>query len=129
MSGISIPNFINESYKGSLSPHSSFPSSQYFDEIPIKSMNVQERTGLWKEFKEKKMEEIRKNNQGKGLEECTFKPQLHQTINRNMLKTSNSLTNLQTMNSIQKYIYRMNKVRETKDLKIKEEQAKTGSGK
>lgn len=92
-------------------------------------MNVQERTGLWKEFKEKKIEEIRRNNQGKGLEECTFRPQLHKTVNRNALKTSTSLHNLQTMNSIQKYIYRMNKVRETKDQMAIEEMKKTGSGK
>lgn len=92
-------------------------------------MSVQERTEMWKQVKDKKIEEIRKQSEGKGTEECTFKPRVNKSSNRNRMKSSTSLNNLQTMNSIQKYVYRMNKIREDKDIRQIQDDQRIGSGK
>lgn len=45
------------------------------------------------------------------------------------MRTSTSMGQLQTANSVQKYVYRMNKVRENNEMKQVEADKKTGSGK
>ena len=77
-----------------------------------------------------KLESIRNKSKGKGLEECTFKPKVNQkSVTRRTMKVSSSLNNLQTVSSIQKYVYRMNKVREDKDVKKINADKQIGSGK
>jgi len=77
-----------------------------------------------------KIEAIRNKNKGRGLEECTFKPKLNKRARSNTtLRNKKSLKGCQTASSIQKYVCRMNNVREDHDMKIINEDKKVGSGK
>lgn len=107
-----------------------YTQEQCFDDVPILNMNVHQRSELWKQNKQNKIQSIREKNKGKGMEECTFKPKTNRSSkNLSALRSSNSLNHLQTKSSIQKYVYRMNKVREQKDNRQVQEDRRVGSGK
>lgn len=107
-----------------------YPEEQCFDEIPNQNLNVHQRTQIWKKVKHNKIKAMRNKSKGKGLEECTFKPNLiKRSRSKGSLRNSKSLQGLQTINSIQKYVGRMNGVRENKDYKQIQEDKKMGSGK
>ena len=101
----------------------------HFDDPAVQNMDMHQRSELWSQVRYKKIESIKNNSKGKGLEECTFKPKLNNKASTKSLKTSNSLKKLQTINSIQKYVFRMNKVREQKDINQIKADKKVGSGK
>ncbi|CAI2385332.1 unnamed protein product [Moneuplotes crassus] len=108
----------------------SFSDQERFDEVPSQEMDVHQRAQLWTKAKEKKLEKIRNKSKGKGMEECTFKPNLKKgKRSRSNLRGSKSMKRFQTANSIQKYVNRISGVRETRDTKEIREGKKVGSGK
>ena len=89
----------------------------------IKDLNCGDRIRI------NKIQAIRNSSKEKGIEECTFKPKVNKQKDMSSLRTSTSMGQLQTANSVQKYVYRMNKLREDKEMKQVEADKKTGSGK
>ena len=83
---------------------------------------VEVRTQQWKERVDKRLQEVRNSKKDKELEGCTFHPML--------ISNHPKMEGLQTKSkkSYDKYIRRMEHIRNTKEIKIQEEQMKPGSG-
>lgn len=92
---------------------------------------VEERNFLWNAAREHKLATIRKITSNSGLEECTFQPKLisNRYSRRNPRDKENEHFQALTSVSIQKYVARMNKVRDTKRKEKEVFDKKPGSGK
>ena len=91
----------------------------------VAKLGVQERNKIWMENKQNKLQAERDRKANTNDEECTFKPQLMTQTARSRKRDKVST---KSVNSMAKYIARMEKSRKDKEDKKKEDENRVGSG-
>ena len=84
---------------------------------------------MWLESKNKKVKQRRHMKKFEGLEECTFYPRLETEVRSRRGFNRPALHSVSTSHSVQKYLTRMHKVRESKEREQERNDRKPGSGK
>lgn len=90
--------------------------------------SVEERTLIWEQNRQKRINEIQKQNKDNDLDGCTFRPQLMSNHN-DYIRGSNKIEGNVNITSIDKYLSRMYMARAERENRKIEEDNMVGSGK